>query len=234
MIDNKFTADQFGFSGKEDAAGMSLLFICRAGRPLGWIGLSDHPREGAAESLTALRESGIVYSAIVSGDRSSVVETISKDLPISEAFGDCTPAMKVEWVDRIREKGYRVAFVGDGVNDGPALASSDIGIAMGAAGSDVAVESSTIALMNNELNRLPFLVDLSRKMRMTVIQNFLLGGLFIVGGISLGALGLLYPVLAAALQVIGALGVVLNSARLIRQGEEIQALNEPSGELNVG
>ncbi|MCM8538114.1 MAG: cadmium-translocating P-type ATPase [Lentisphaeraceae bacterium] len=233
MKDNKITAEQLGFTGKEDGAGMSLLFVCRDGKPLGWIGLSDHPRGEAAESLQGLTEAGISYSAIVSGDRQSVVNTVSTDLPVSEAFGDCTPAMKVEKVEYVKSKGYKVAFVGDGVNDGPALATSDIGIAMGAAGSDVAVESSTIALMNNELNRLPFLVSLSRKMRMTVIQNFLLGGLFIIGGISLGALGNLSPVIAAVLQVIGALGVVLNSARLIRQGEEIQALGASVGEPHV-
>ena len=234
MEDNKFKAGQFNFSTKTDGIGMSLLFICRDGKPLGWIGLSDKPRPEAAESLGDLHDSGISYSAIVSGDRKSVVKEVSKDLPVHESFGDCTPDMKVDKVRYVKDKGYRVAFVGDGVNDGPALATSDIGIAMGAAGSDVAIESSTIALMNNELNRLPFLVILARRMRMTVIQNFLLGALFIVGGISLGALGSLSPVIAAILQVVGAFGVVLNSARLIRQGEEIQALNEPLGDLNAG
>ena len=233
MEDNGFKSEQFGFSGEVDGLGMSLLFISRDEKPLGWIGLSDQPRLEAGQSLSDLKDSGIAYSAIVSGDRQSVVSIVSSDLPVHEAFGDCTPDMKVDKVNYVKEKGYRVAFVGDGVNDGPALATSDIGIAMGAAGSDVAVESSTIALMNNELNRLPFLVKLSRKMRLTVIQNFLLGGIFIVGGISLGAMGSLSPVIAAVLQVVGAFAVVLNSARLIRQGEEIQALAEPLGELNA-
>jgi len=224
MIDNKFKAEDFKFSAKKDGVGMSLLFVARNGKPLGWIGLSDHPREDADQSLKDLKESGIDFTAMLSGDRQSVVSVVEEDLTLNTASGDCTPSDKVDKVREIQNKGYRVAFVGDGVNDGPALAASDIGIAMGAAGSDVAVESSTIALMNNELNRLPFLVKLSRKMKMTVLQNFILGGVFILGGISLGAIGSLSPMIAAILQVIGAVAVVLNSARLIRHGEEIETV----------
>lgn len=222
MTDNKFKQEDFNFSAKKDGVGMSLLFVVRNGKPLGWIGLSDHPREDADQSLKDLKNSGIEYTAMISGDRNSVVKTVQESLTLNDSAGDCTPADKVEKVKEIQQKGYRVAFVGDGVNDGPALATSDIGIAMGAAGSDVAVESSTIALMNNELNRLPFLVKLARKMRLTVLQNFILGGVFILGGISLGAMGSLSPMIAAVLQVIGAIAVVMNSARLIRHGEEIE------------
>ena len=223
MTDNKFKAEDFNFNAKKDGAGMSLLFVARNGKPLGWIGLSDHPREDADRSLKGLKDAGIDYTAMISGDRQSVVNTVQSTLTLNSAAGDCTPADKVDRVKEIQNKGYRVAFVGDGVNDGPALATSDIGIAMGAAGSDVAVESSTIALMNNELNRLPFLVKLSRKMRLTVLQNFILGGVFILGGISLGAMGSLSPMIAAILQVIGAVAVVMNSARLIRHGEDIES-----------
>ena len=222
MTDNKFKQEDFNFSAKKDGVGMSLLFVVRNGKPLGWIGLSDHPREDADQSLKDLKNSGIEYTAMISGDRNSVVKTVQESLTLNDSAGDCTPADKVEKVKEIQQKGYKVAFVGDGVNDGPALATSDIGIAMGAAGSDVAVESSTIALMNNELNRLPFLVKLARKMRLTVLQNFILGGVFILGGISLGAMGSLSPMIAAVLQVIGAIAVVMNSARLIRHGEEIE------------
>lgn len=229
MIENKFKAEDFEFSAKKDGIGMSLLFVARNGRPLGWVGLSDHPRESADQSLKDLKAAGIDFTAMLSGDRQSVVSVVEESLTLNTAAGDCTPADKVDKVREIQSKGYKVAFVGDGVNDGPALAASDIGIAMGAAGSDVAVESSTIALMNNELNRLPFLVKLSRKMKMTVLQNFILGGVFILGGISLGAMGSLSPMIAAVLQVIGAVAVVMNSARLIRHGEEIEAIAVQEG-----
>jgi Cd2+/Zn2+-exporting ATPase len=103
------------------------------------------------------------------------------------------------------------------------LAAGDISIAMGAAGSEVAVNSATIALMNNDLRRLPFLVRLSRMSRTVINQNFLFGVFFIIGGLAAAALGYLNPIVAAILHNAGSLIVVFNSARLVRMGEELEA-----------
>jgi Cd2+/Zn2+-exporting ATPase len=141
--------------------------------------------------------------------------------------GDCLPQNKVDFVRQMRAKGYRVAVVGDGVNDAPALAAGDIGIAMGAAGSEVAIHSATIALMNNDLRRLPFLIRLSRETRRVINQNFLIGVGFVIGGLVLSALKYINPIAAAILHVVGSLFVVFNSFRLVRQGEELEPHQQP-------
>jgi Cd2+/Zn2+-exporting ATPase len=137
-------------------------------------------------------------------------------------MGECLPQNKVEFVRQTRAKGYRVAVVGDGVNDAPALAAGDLGIAMGAAGSEVAIHSATIALMNNDLRRLPFLVRLSRQTRSVINQNFLVGILFVIGGLILAAMKYINPIVAAFMHVLGSLIVVFNSFRLVRSGEELE------------
>ena len=130
---------------------------------------------------------------MVSGDRQPVATRVAREIGCEEAKGECLPQNKVEFVRSVKAKGYVVAVVGDGVNDAPALAAGDIGIAMGAAGSEVAIHSATIALMNNDLRRLPFLVKLSRSTRAVINQNFLFGVAFIIGGMTLSALSYVPP-----------------------------------------
>ena len=172
---------------------------------------------------------GVRRLAIVSGDRAPVAERVAAEVGCEEVKADCFPKHKVEYVEAIRQKGYKVAFVGDGVNDAPALKAGDIGIAMGAAGSDVAVNSATIALMNNDLKRLPFLVHLSRMTRTVINQNFVFGILFVIVGLVLASMKFITPVVAAVLNVVGSLFVVFNSARLVREGEEFEIFDEEEG-----
>jgi Cd2+/Zn2+-exporting ATPase len=205
-----------------EAEGWSLIFVGRDRQCLGWVGLQDQTRAEAKESLAELKRNGVRRVAMVSGDRQPVAVRVAREIGCEEVVGDCLPQNKVDFVRQIRVKGYRVAVVGDGVNDAPALAAGDLGIAMGAAGSGVAIHSATIALMNNDLRRLPFLLRLSRETRRVINQNVMLGVCFVIGGLVLAAMKFISPILAAMFHVAGSLLVVLNSFRLMRQGEELE------------
>ncbi|MGO8765086.1 MAG: heavy metal translocating P-type ATPase [Limisphaerales bacterium] len=209
-----------------EAEGWSLIFVAREGRCLGWVGLQDKTRAGAAEALAELKQNGVRRIAMISGDRQVVASRVAAEIGCEEAKGECLPQNKVDFVRAVKAKGYRVAVVGDGVNDAPALAAGDIGIAMGAAGSEVAIHSATIALMNNDLRRLPFLVMLSRSTRAVINQNFAFGVLFIIVGWTVTSLGYIGPIPAAILHNVGSLIVVFNSARLVRKGEELEHFQE--------
>lgn len=214
---------------REHVRGVSAIFIAKDGAYQGWVGLEDKLRPEAQESLQRMKALGVKRTAMVTGDRQGVADEVARAISCSEVKAECLPQEKVAYVEAARQAGYHVAFVGDGVNDAPALAASHIGIAMGAAGSDVAIHSATIALMNNDLRRLPFLIDLSRSARVVIHQNIAVGGLFILGGLTLSGLGMLAPILAAIVHNAGSLIVVFNSARLIRKGEELDASAPPPG-----
>jgi Cd2+/Zn2+-exporting ATPase len=222
LRDNSVKEDFTKSVDLNETEGWSLIFVARDGQCIGWVGLQDQTRSDARLALAELKEGGVQRIAMISGDRQPVATRVAAEIGCEEAKGDCLPQTKVDFVRAVREKGFRVAVVGDGVNDAPALAAGDIGIAMGAAGSEVAIHSATIALMNNDLRRLPFLVNLSRSTRSVINQNFLFGVLFIICGMTLSALGKVPPVWAAAMHTMGSLLVVFNSARLVRKGEELE------------
>ena len=222
LKDNGVSEDFAKSVDLKETEGWSLIFVARDGKCIGWVGLQDQPRAEAKESLAELKEAGVRRIAMVSGDRQAVATRVAAEIGCEEAKGECLPQNKVEFVRAVKAKGYRVAVVGDGVNDAPALAAGDIGIAMGAAGSEVAIHSATIALMNNDLRRLPFLVKLSRSTRAVINQNFMFGVVFIIVGWTVTVSGYIGPIAASILHVIGSLIVVFNSARLVRKGEELE------------
>lgn len=222
LSDNGVTGDFLKSVDLNETEGWSLIFVARDGQCIGWVGLQDQTRAEAREALAELKASGVRRIAMISGDRQPVATRVAHEIGCEEARGECLPQNKVEFVRAVKAKGYKVAVVGDGVNDAPALAAGDLGIAMGAAGSEVAIHSATIALMNNDLRRLPFLVKLSRSTRTVINQNFMFGVAFIIGGMTLSALSYVPPALAAAMHTVGSLIVVFNSARLVRKGEELE------------
>ena len=199
---------------------MSVVGIARNGKLMGMLGFRDKIRAEAADTIKELKESGIRLCAMVTGDRAAVASEVAKTLGIDDFQGDCLPEGKVEYVEKVK-KDTLVAFVGDGVNDAPALAAGNLSIAMRAIGSDIAINSASIALMNNDLRRIPLLISLSKKMASVIGQNLAFGMLFVIGGIILSVFGELTPVVAAIFHTVSTLIVIFNSARLVRTGENI-------------
>jgi Cd2+/Zn2+-exporting ATPase len=206
--------------------GFSTLYVAKDSMCIGWIGLQDKARPQAQQAVSDLFEAGIKRVTMLTGDRSEVANRVCAELGCTDFKAHCLPQDKLAVVGKIKTDGHTVAVVGDGINDAPALAAGDLGIAMGAAGSDVAINSASIALMSDDLGRLPFLVRLSRKTRNVINQNLLFGIIFIVLGVAASAAGWLPIVVAAVLHLTGSVIVIFNSARLVRLGEEL----EPHGQ----
>ncbi len=200
--------------------GMSQLFVARGGTLLGMIGLEDRTRPVARQAVEDLRAIGLRRVAMLTGDRQAVARRVAAEMACTEYKADCLPQEKLDLVNDMRAQGHQVLVIGDGVNDAPALAAGDLGVAMGAAGSDVAINSASIALLNNDLTRIPFLIRLSRATRKVVVQNLVFGVLFVVTIMALGAFNLIPPTVAAVLHTASSFVVVFNSARLVRFGEE--------------
>jgi len=163
--------------------GRTTMAVRLGDRDLGVIGLMDSAREGAREALAELRSLGIERMLMISGDHTKVAEAIGREVGLDEARGDLMPQDKVDTIDALSREA-KVAMVGDGVNDAPAMAKATVGIAMGAAGSDVALETADVALMADDLRHLPFAVGLSRKSRAIIRQNVY---------VSLGIVAILVP-----------------------------------------
>ena len=200
--------------------GFSTLYISRDSTCIGWIGLQDKTRPEAQQAVKELFDAGIKRIIMLTGDREEVASRVAGELGCTDFKAHCLPQDKLSIVEKTRKDGHTVVVVGDGINDAPALAAGDLGIAMGAAGSDVAINSASIALMSDDLKRLPFLVRLSRNTRKVIYENISFGISFILLGISLSFL--IRPEVAAVLHFVSSLFVVFNSARLVRFGEELE------------
>lgn len=197
-----------------ESEGKTTMVVRSGDRYLGILGLMDTPREDAREVIRQLRDIGLTHLIMLTGDNQQVADAVAKELDIDDPKGSLLPEEKVEAIKRLREEGQNVAMVGDGVNDAPAMAHSTVGIAMGAAGSDVALETADVALMADRLSTLPFAIELSRKTKTIIKQNL---------WISLGMVVVLIPATILGLNIGAAvlahegstLVVVFNALRLL-------------------
>ncbi len=198
----------------------SALYVAKQQKYMGAIYLTDTIRDGAKELLEELRGLGAKDLVMLTGDRRATAQTIAQQLDC-KFFAEVLPEDKMNMVNELKANGNIVAVVGDGVNDAPALSAGDISIAMGAAGSDVAIHSASIVLLNNKLDRIGFFCRLARQSNRVMKQNLAFSILFIMVLLVLSAGGVITPILAVILHTVSALVVILNSSRLFRAGEEL-------------
>lgn len=195
-------------------AGETLLYVAVNKELAGLIGVVDRPRKEAFSVIQGLQRSGIsVY--LLTGDHQKTADAVSRQLGITNYYYDMLPEDKGRMIEKLRAEGRVVAMVGDGVNDALAFAKSDLGIAMGAGGSDVAVEAADIALKSNDLTRLPAVRELSQKTMSVIKQNYVYSMAINALGIGLGSAGAISPLMGGVLHVINSLGVILNSSRIL-------------------
>ncbi len=183
---------------------------------VGLISLRDEVRPEAHEVLKQLRTNGIRRIVMLTGDHPDIAAVVAAELGIDEWRAEVMPEDKLEVVRRLQDEGYIVGMVGDGINDAPALAAANIGIAMGLAGTDVAVETADVALANDDLRRLLDVGDLGARAVEVIRQNYGMAIAVNAAGLLIGAGGALSPVLAAILHNASSVAVVANSSRLIR------------------
>ncbi len=208
--------------------GMSGVHVARDGHYLGAVGLEDKVRAQSKPVIERLREMGVRTIAIFTGDRLSVAKRVGQTVGADRLEAECLPEDKNQQIELLGQQGYKTMMVGDGINDGPALARADLGVAMGLRGSDIATNSAGVALMTDDLNRLPFLIELGRKTRAITGQNIAASILIALVGLTLAATGNLGEggaavFFAALFHFAGDVFVLGNSFRLFRFGEDFLA-----------
>ncbi|MFN2176143.1 MAG: heavy metal translocating P-type ATPase [Anaerolineales bacterium] len=204
--------------------GRTILYIGVDRKPIAAVILDDIMRDEVPAAIDSIFNQGFEHVSILTGDRDETARNLARQIELKlvnkrriEYKAELLPQDKIEIVREYQNKGYVVVMVGDGINDAPALAGSDVGIAMGAAGSDIAIESADIALLRDDWSLVPDVIRVSSRTMRVVRTNIFFTGFYNLIGLSLAALGILPPVLAAAAQSLPDLGILVNSSRLLRQ-----------------
>ena len=195
--------------------GCSIIFVAEGGRPAGLLALADTLREGAANVISRVKETGIT-PVLLTGDHENTARHIAGLLQIDQIQAGCLPEDKLCWIDACQKNGGRVCMVGDGINDAPALKKAYVGIARGGGGSDIAVDAADIALVNDDIGELPHLLQLSKRMMLTIMCNLTFSMLLNFGAILLAIPGILDPVMGALVHNAGSVLVIVNSAILLK------------------
>lgn len=199
---------------KQSQLGYTAILIGIDNEIVGLLIFEDEIRPESKKSIENLHKLGI-KTIMITGDSKTVAEKVAKSLGINEVYAEVMPQEKVEIVKRLQSEGHKVIFVGDGVNDGPALVTADVGVAMGLTGTDVAIETAEVGLLSDDLLKIPYLVNISKKAIKTIWQNLAFSLSVLSIAVVLTVPGILTPVTGALLHELSSIPVIMNSARLI-------------------
>jgi Cd2+/Zn2+-exporting ATPase/Cu+-exporting ATPase len=199
------------------ADGATIIDVRLDGGTCGYIAVGDRIRPEVPAAMAAVRELGIDHVELLTGDAEATAAGLAASLGVAYR-AELMPEDKIRIVREYQAQGRTVVMVGDGVNDAPALAQADVGIAMGAAGSDVAVESADAALLRDDWMLVPEALRVAHRTLRVIRGNIGFTAVYNLAGLTLAAVGILPPVLAAAAQSLPDLGIMANSSRLLRQG----------------
>lgn len=203
-----------------ERAGNTVVPVAVEDAVAGLLVIADTVRAESRQAVARLKALGVAETVLISGDNQAVADAVGQALGVDRAYGEVLPEGKLDLVRELQSGGRRVAFVGDGVNDAPALAAADVGIAMGVMGTNVAMETADVVLLTDHLDRLPYLIDLSRVSLKTIRNNVIFSMSMNLLSVVLGIGGVIGPVIGAVMHEVSALPVIANSARLIRWKRE--------------
>jgi heavy metal translocating P-type ATPase len=206
---------------------LSSVWIAVGNKILGKISLADLPRPEFTEIIAECRQIGIKELILLTGDKQLVAQKIGELFKFDQIKAECLPQDKLEYVQECKKQEKKVMFIGDGINDALALKASDIGVAIGNSGADIAIQSSDITLKSESLEHIPFMFRLSRRIHRTINQNIIIGTGFSLVMIGLATFGVITPVWGAIAHNLGTFFVLVNSARLLNKQQSWQHSHQP-------
>jgi Cd2+/Zn2+-exporting ATPase len=195
--------------------GKTAILVANDMKPLGLISIADEIRPETTRAIASLKAMGIKKIIMLTGDNHKVAKSVAEEIGVDDFQAELLPEQKLQFVEKLQKQGSVVGMIGDGINDAPALALADVGIAMGAAGTDVAVETADVTLMNDDLSRVVNFMDMSRKVMSRIKLNIFFSMFYNVIGFILAGFGILTPIVAVLFQEAGCITVVFSSTLLL-------------------
>jgi len=200
---------------QQSEKGRTAVLVAINGKVIGMLAIADEIRPEIAETIRSLKALGVKRITMLTGDHPQVAEAVAREIGVDDFRADMLPEQKQDFVRKLQAEGHVVGMIGDGINDAPALALADVGIAMGAAGTDVAIETADVTLMNDNLSGVADFIWMSGKVMRRIKLNIFFSIFYNVIGLTLSVIGLMTPVIAVIFQEAGCVTVVLSSTLLL-------------------